>query len=181
MNDNDRWAEAAKNYGFTYSVCLHPATITLHEEVREMCRTGNCGQYGKNWSCPPHCGTLDECRDKIARCNSGILLQTVGGIEDSFDIEGMQRVKENHAENLRRFFAFLKKEKKDALLLGTGGCIICADCTCPDAPCRFLEKKVSSLEAYGVLVTEICKENGMAYYYGSDKISYTAACLWREN
>lgn len=181
MNDRDRLAEAAKSCGFTYSAYLNAEKITLREEVREMCRTGKCGKYGKNWSCPPHCGTLSACREELSRRNRGILLQTVGEVEDSFDIEAMKETERLHKENLRRFCEFLSKEKREILVLGTGCCSICADCTCPDTPCRFPEKQVSSLEAYGVLVTELCKENDMAYYYGSNKISYTAACLWRED
>ena len=63
------------------------------------------------------------------------------------------------------------------LPLGAGCCTRCKDCTYPDAPCRFPEKMVSSMEAYGMLVLEICKANGLSYYYGADTMTYTSCFL----
>ena len=40
-----------------------------------------------------------------------------------------------------------------------------------------LKKMVSSMEAFGILVLEACQANGLSYYYGSDKIAYTACFL----
>ncbi|MEF2837758.1 MAG: DUF2284 domain-containing protein [Oscillospiraceae bacterium] len=47
----------------------------------------------------------------------------------------------------------------------------------PDAPCRFPDKQIASMEAYGMLVLEICKSNGLQYYYGADKMAYTSCFL----
>ena len=33
------------------------------------------------------------------------------------------------------------------------------------------------MEAYGMLVLEICKKNGLTYYYGADKMAYTSCFL----
>lgn len=58
--------------------------------------------------------------------------------------------------------------------------MICEECSCPEAPCRFPEKRISSLEAYGVLVAELCRQNQVPYYYGNNHVVYTAACLWKD-
>lgn len=58
--------------------------------------------------------------------------------------------------------------------------MICEECSCPEAPCRFPEKRISSLEAYGVLVAELCRQNQVPYYYGNNRVVYTAACLWKD-
>ena len=63
------------------------------------------------------------------------------------------------------------------LALGAGCCTQCAVCSYPDSPCRFPEKMVSSMEAYGMLVLEVCQKNGMAYYYGPNTIAYTSCFL----
>lgn len=39
--------------------------IKLLPEVRQMCSTDKCHMYGRNWSCPPACGTLEECAADI--------------------------------------------------------------------------------------------------------------------
>ena len=66
------------------------------------------------------------------------------------------------------------------LALGAGCCTQCGECTYPHAPCRFPEKMISSMEAFGILVLEVCQANGLPYYYGSDKIAYTSCFLLAE-
>jgi hypothetical protein len=42
-----------------------------------------------SWSCPPGCGSLDECTARIRRYAKGLIVQTAGKLEDEFDGEGM--------------------------------------------------------------------------------------------
>ena len=58
MIEMDTLVALAKEVGFTQAAPLDPATITLKQEVRDMCANNTCGQYGKRWSCPPGCGEL---------------------------------------------------------------------------------------------------------------------------
>uniref|UniRef100_UPI0040573B31 DUF2284 domain-containing protein n=1 Tax=Acetatifactor sp. TaxID=1872090 RepID=UPI0040573B31 len=50
-------------------------------------------------------------------------------------------------------------------------------CTYPNSPCRFPEKMISSMEAYGMLVAEVCKANDMKYYYGPNMIAFSSCFL----
>jgi hypothetical protein len=36
---------------------------------------------------------------------------------------------------------------------------------------------VTSMEAYGMVVNEICKANGLAYNYGPERMAYTSCFL----
>ena len=167
----------AKEIGFEQAGPLDPATIELKEEVREMCASGKCTMYDKRWSCPPGCGTLDECRELLKGYTRGILVQSVGELEDNFDIETMMETEAAHKE---RFYAMRKalvEKGIDALAAGAGCCTICPECTYPDAPCRFPEQKMSSMEALGMLVVEVCKANGLPYFYGENTIAYTSCFL----
>lgn len=174
MQELLRMAEAA---GFSHAAPLDVATIELKPEVREMCAGGNCAQYAKRWSCPPGCGTLEECAARISGYHSGILVQSVGDIEDSMDFEGMMEVENAHRQRFAALQARLREEYPSLLALGAGCCTQCAECSYPDAPCRFPEKMVSSMEAYGMLVLEVCKRNGLNYYYGPNAIAYTSCFL----
>lgn len=169
--------ELAKGTGFTHVVKLDASTIELLDEVRAMCGSNSCGMYGKNWACPPACGELAECRERVAKFREGIVVQTVGDIEDSLDFEAMMEIEAEHKEHFFATNALLKKEYPDLLALGAGCCTICAKCSCPDEPCRFPEKRISSLEAYGIVVSELCKRNNMSYYYGPEKMAYTSCFL----
>ena len=167
----------AKSVGFTHAAVLDVASIRLQEEVRDMCASGNCGQYGKNWSCPPHQGSIDECRRQIQSYHNGILVQTVGNTEDCFDIESMLETEALHKELVFALQGLLLLHHPRLLTLGAGCCTLCKSCTCPSEPCRMPEKRISSMEAYGMLVLEVCRDNQLAYNYGPNKIAYTSCFL----
>lgn len=163
--------------GFSHVVPLDVSTIQLLPEVRDMCATNSCGAYGKKWSCPPGCGTLDECRARIQQYREGILVQTVGTLEDEMDYEGMTDASNQHKDAFLKFYEQLRPQYPGMLAIGTGGCTQCSACTYPDQPCRFPDKMVSSMEAYGMLVSQVCKDNALPYYYGKCTIAYTACFL----
>ena len=169
----------AAEIGFEHAGTLDPATIELKEEVREMCASGKCTMYGKRWSCPPGCGTLDECRELLKDYTSGILVQSVGQLEDNFDIETMMETEAAHKERFYDMRRALADRGVEALAAGAGCCTICKECTYPDEPCRFPDQKMSSMEALGMLVLEVCKANDMQYFYGENTIAYTSCFLFR--
>lgn len=164
----------AKEAGFSCTGLLDPKTIELKPEVRQMCAA--CSRYEKRWSCPPGCGSLEQCRQEIAAYRQGILVQTVGQLEDEFDGEGMMETEALHKEHFARLRKLLKGEA--VLALGAGCCTVCKDCSYPDAPCRFPEKRVSSMEAYGMEVAQVCRVNGMPYNHGKNTIAYTSCVLF---
>lgn len=170
-------SKLAEEAGFTAWAPLDISTIELKPEVRDMCAANACGQYGKRWSCPPGCGTLEECARRLMGYAQGILVQTCGDIEDGFDFEAMMEIESDHKAHFSEMYEQLRQSSGNVMALGAGCCTACAQCTYPGAPCRFPEKQVSSMEAYGMLVLEVCKRNGLTYYYGSDKIAYTSCFL----
>lgn len=176
----EEWIRMALEEGFTYATELRMETVELLTEVRQMCEKNTCHAYGKNWACPPACGTLEECRARLEQYPYGILLQTVGEIEDWMDYEGMMEVESTHKRNFERYVSRLRQEKIKMLPVGTGGCRVCSTCTYPGAPCRFPEKSFTSMEAYGMEVNRICKANGLDYNYGPGRIAYTACCFIHE-
>ena len=163
--------------GFTHVAPLDRTTIELKAEVREMCRTGNCGAYGKKWSCPPGCGSLEDCKARLERYRGGILVQTVGRLEDSLDYEAMMEIEARHKAHFAQLEKVLRQSYPDMLALGAGGCTKCEACTYPDAPCRFPGQAFASMEAFGMLVLQVCKDNNLTYYYGPDTMAYTSCFL----
>ena len=79
----EKWLITAKECGFTFAEVIDVNTLRPMEAVRDMCAADKCHAYGKNWTCPPHCGTLEECREKIRMYSNAILLQTVAKLEQS--------------------------------------------------------------------------------------------------
>ena len=168
--------ELALDFGFTHAAVLDPAMLECKVEVRQMCRDG-CHQYDKRWSCPPACGSLDVCRQRLSGYTTGILVQTVGALEDEFDGEGMMRLQDSHNARFCEFVNHLRQEYPGLLAVGTGCCMLCKACTYPDKPCRYPDQCFVPMEAYGLLVAEVCKSCGLQYYNGQNTITYTACIL----
>ena len=166
--------EIAYKCGFTHIAPINIPQLEFLQEVRDMCISGQCGNYNKSWSCPPACASLEEMRERVKTYTHGFLVQTVSDIEDSYDWEGMMAAEAQQKRNFKQMWAELKKEYRDILALGSGACKICEPCTYPDNPCRFPNKIEVSMEASGLFVSKVCKDNGLAYNYGSNKIAFTS-------
>jgi predicted metal-binding protein len=164
-------------HGFTYAAALNPAALSVRGEVRDMCAAGRCRAYGHNWTCPPHCGTLEACGERIAGMSGGLLVQTVGQLEDSFDIEAMAETERLHLDHFHALADLLRERWPGVLCLGSGGCRLCKSCAYPE-PCRFPERACSSMEGYGLLVNDACEAAGVSYYYGKGTLAYTACYLF---
>ena len=173
----DDWVKKALALGFACAAPLDIATLQPRQDVRDMCAADKCGAYGKNWTCPPHCGTLEDCTARIQSYRRGILLQTVGQMEKAIDTKAYRRAEEKHLALFHRFAQQLRTQHPEALCLGAGGCRICPECAYPE-PCRFPEKACSSMEGYGLFVTQVCRDNGCQYYHGEKTVTYTACVLF---
>lgn len=130
--------DIARQAGFSHMGPLDPKTIVLKPEVRQMC--ASCRMYNTRWSCPPGCGPLDECTETIARHQWGILVQSVGELEDTLDYEAMKETETLHKERFLKMYKLLREQGCTVLALGAGCCVNCKECTYPDSPCRFPEE-----------------------------------------
>ena len=177
MLDYEKLFEIAQECGFNSWGKLDTSTMKFLPEVRDMCAANTCGMYNKSWACPPGCGPLEEMREKVQKYTAGILVQTVGQMEDSFDFETIQETAENQKENYSKMWKIMREMFPDMMGMGTGACTRCKTCTYPDAPCRFPDELVSSMEACGLVVSDVCTANGVPYNHGKDTICYTGCFL----
>lgn len=177
MSTTQEILNMARNCGFTHVGELKMNALEFLPAVRDMCAADRCQKYDTCWTCPPGCGTLEEVAAKASRYQRGVLLQTTAELEDDFDIETMQRAEQNQKEAFMVFVERLRGEYPDCLPMATGGCTICAQCTYPDAPCRFPDKAIPSMEAYGLLVSKVCEKSDLLYYYGPKTLTYTSCVL----
>ena len=169
--------EKAKAMGFDTVAPLDPSELEARQDVRDMCRADKCMIFGRNWGCPPHCGTVEECQEKMRSYSRGILLQTVGHMQKTIDSKCYRETERRHIVNFYALAEFVKAKYPDALCLGAGGCRVCKKCAHPK-PCRFPEKAISSMEGYGLFVTQVCRDTGVPYYHGEKTITYTACILY---
>jgi len=177
MPDNNELAALAAECGFTHCAPADVSTFEFLQEIRDMCAADKCNRYNKSWSCPPACGPIEEMRERVEGYTSGILLQTVGELEDSYDWEGIQNTAKLHGENFGKMWDELDKRYASVLAMGAGSCSKCESCTYPDSPCLFPERMAASMEACGLYVSKVCTDNNLKYNYGPNKIAFTACFL----
>ena len=167
----------ARQAGFSHSAELDAAVLKPLTEVRDMCSADRCRGYGKSWSCPPACGSIEHAARRISQYRRGLIVQTTGELEDEFDLQAIAAIEARHKK------AFLNLVRQARLLfpgclpLSSGACSLCRKCTYPGRPCRFPGKRLSSMEAYGLLVSDVCQKSGLPYYYGPKTITFTACIL----
>ena len=102
LSEVDYWYAQARALGFSHAAPLDTAKLSAREDVRAMCAANTCRAYGKNWTCPPHCGTLEDCEYQMRQYSRGILLQTVGITRKAVDTKAYRETERQH---LRQFYA----------------------------------------------------------------------------
>lgn len=180
--DAEKLRQTALELGAADAKGIAVEEVPLNREFRAACESNRCGNYGRNWTCPPEIGDIDELMNEFRTYQKAIVYQTVTPIADSYDIEGMLAAGENH----NRLTAKLRIAFKDyaftkALHLGAGGCRVCQRCAKrKNEPCRFPDQAIASLEAYGVSVYELAQKCGMNYINGKNTVTYFGAVLYSE-
>ena len=177
--DIQKYIDMAKAHGFDTVREIDVQTLEFLPEVRAMCAADKCNSYDKSWSCPPACGSIEELGKKCREYTHGIIVQTIGRREDEYDFMYMMDAQALQKERFAALAEDYHKSGADVYAMGTGRCTLCGKCTYPDESCRFPEKMHSSMEANGLFVSKVCKDNGIDYYYGEGTICYVSCFLFK--
>lgn len=167
-------ADAAK------AAMLAGTQIKLLREFRAICESNGCGNYGKCWMCPPDVGEIDALMARVRAYPHALIYQTVGQLEDSFDVEGMTRCAAEHAQVSRRLGELAAPLlPKGILHLSCGGCRLCEVCARREgAPCRHPLQALPSLESCGVDVYNTVKDTNLKYINGQNTVTFFGAVLF---
>lgn len=157
---------------------LDTGQIPFSDQVAQMCRANQCGKYGTCWTCPPGAGTPEELERKIKAFRHAGIFTCTHKLEDSFDFEGMMVGQQKAQKVLRQIMAQLRRDGETFMALGCEGCGRCAQCTYPNAPCRFPQDAVPSVEACGIHVTELARRAGLRYGNGNGTVTYFCVILF---
>ena len=151
------------------------AGIEISDEVRKMCEQNKCGHYGKNWTCPPAVKPLDEFRKEMEQFDSFIVVYRVYNVESSFDFKGMMAGAADFGERMLAMKNGLEGDCPQCKIrvMGAGGCGLCEKCTYSDGkPCRRPDDALVSLEACGMDVMKLMRDNELKYYNGKNTVTY---------
>ncbi|TGE31472.1 DUF2284 domain-containing protein [Desulfosporosinus sp. Sb-LF] len=166
----------------THASLVEVEKIPFSEDFRKLCEENSCGSYDKNWMCPPTVGPISDLIKRALEFDRGLLFQTVHQLEDSFDWEGMQEGQANHEKIFRKILEHVENNDvfREILPLSAGPCMYCKKCAhLVGKECYFLDKAVSSVEAYGIDVMSLVKAYGISYNNGQNTVSYVALILFK--
>lgn len=157
-----------------------PSVFVFSDEVRKMCEANRCGKYNTNWQCPSGVGEISVLKAEILSYKNAFVFSTCEKLEDSFDFEGMTAAMLKHKEITRKISQLFKDKYGDVSILAAGGCTICEKCSYPNAPCRFPEKALHSVESCGINVVQLTGDLGMKYINGENTVTYFSVILYNE-
>ena len=152
-------------------------------EFLPLCEQNRCGRYGKNYTCPPHIGKIDELIKKVQSFKSAIIWQTVTNLEDSYDFEGMMQAQNVHNGATVEIAKMAREDfgKGNFLVLAAGGCTLCDTCSLlTNTPCAHPDDAISSLEAHGMDVSQIEKVSDMKYLNGINTVTYFSGLFFND-
>lgn len=150
------------------------SAISMEPSFAKLCQSNACGNYGRNYTCPPDAGSIEDLMASLRNYDYALVYQTVSSLLDSYDFEGMMEAGNRHNRIAQKLWDMTDAlERKDVLHLGAGGCRLCSVCAkITDEPCRHPKRAMKSLEAYGVNVTLLAQRAGMRYINGQNTVTY---------
>ena len=154
--------------------------ITFRPEFLAACEQNVCGKYGTCWMCPPDVGNIHDLIARVKEYTYMLVFQSIGQLEDSYDIEGMQAAAIAHNTLSAKLAERLDGVLESPLRLGAGACHVCPRCTkLDDLPCAYPEQAVASLEAHGIAVSELAAQSGLQYMNGVNTVTYFGGFLFQ--
>ena len=172
--------QLANEVGFDFMGQCSAKELVARPEVRDMCSVNKCKVYGHSWACPPACGEIEDFERQMHEFDCCLVLQTVAQMEDDFDVETIEEAGETQKRKMLELVEAIDEAglSAETMVLSAGTCTLCAECTYPDAPCRFPDKRLVSMEAAGLVVSEVCTQAGIPYNHGPQTIAFSGCVLY---
>ncbi|NLM20572.1 MAG: DUF2284 domain-containing protein [Peptococcaceae bacterium] len=169
-----RLVEALTRLGFDEYKKISTAEIIFSQDVVEQCARNTCGNFGRNYGCPPLAGSQEERQNRVLRYQNAFLISKIVSMVSRKEMEkSMSDLDRIHRE-LRREF-----KDDDVQIMGAGPCTVCEKCAAlENKPCRFPEKIQYSMEGSGIDVVRLSRELGMTYNAGGGHVGFFTLVLY---
>jgi predicted metal-binding protein len=176
----DAIEQIASEIGFECMGMCSAKELVAREEVRSMCSANKCQVFDHSWACPPACGDIAYFQERMRAHEHCLIVQTVAEMEDDFDVETMEEAGERQKQRVLDLVEAIDKAglSAETMTLSAGTCTLCKTCTYPDEPCRFPDKRLVSMEAAGLVVSEVCMQAGIEYNHGPLTMTYSGCVLY---
>jgi predicted metal-binding protein len=174
MSGESDYKEIIEGFIYNYPVCefyyLGLGDLVFSDKVRYICEH-DCPRYKKSWACPPAIDSVSRCIAECGAYGHVFLFTSVAEVTDCMDFTACLEARRSHelmTLELRREFG----EHFGKVLALSTGCMLCDDCTYPDAPCRHPEERLSTVESHGILIMETAARLGVTVDCGNNTVTY---------
>ena len=168
--------ELSLTFGFDKAKIIDTDEIVFDLGFRKYCEEDRCGNYCRNYSCPPDCGTPMKMKEEVLKYKKALILQSCWQIDDLTDKDILKTAKALHNRWMLRLINALKANGFRGLMAGASECMVCDQCEkIKGNECKFPELKFSCLSAYCVNVMELARECSMDYTYKNGRLSFFGA------
>jgi predicted metal-binding protein len=167
QSDNDETLEETlENVARKWGVDIYPIEVKdIHprQSMRLKCQVPLCEYYDVCKVCPPHIPSVAEFREALSSYRKAFLVVLREKIKnlDVYRRDFSAELKLSEVVSDLELAAF-EKGFYQALGLCVGGCKRCDTCAPPGEPCRHPFKARPSPEGFGVDITELAREAGVA-------------------
>lgn len=170
----------AKELGIASFQEFDPAVLVPEEWIRNLCKEDKCGNYGKNYMCPPYAGSIGEIKEKLARYEKGVLFQHSRQVDVKGNRKGVEESKVYFHEKVLQLEDFLNgRGIKDLWGMVGGSCTLCGECYARvGKPCPHPEKARPSLESLGIAIMALLEGFGLDAEFQPDRITWTGCILF---
>jgi predicted metal-binding protein len=158
----DTFAAVARKWG----VEIYPIEvkeIDPRQSMRLKCQVPLCEYFDVCKVCPPHIPSVAEFREALGSYRKAFLVVLREKIKnlDDYRQDFSAELKLSEAVSDLELAAF-EKGFYQALGLCVGGCKLCDACAPPGEPCRHPYKARPSPEGFGIDITELARQAGVA-------------------
>ena len=100
----------AQDAGFTNMGVIPADHLVFDPSLRKYCEDNLCGNFGKNLSCPPACGTPEEMKTRTEAYETAWIFQTIAEV-DWHDAKALKAVRDSHNARSRESPAVFRNSR----------------------------------------------------------------------
>ena len=167
----------SREAGFSHAAVIPVSSLVFDPSLRRYCEENLCGNYGRNYSCPPSCGTPEEMRRKTETYRQAWIFQTIAEA-DWRDAEKLKEIRSSHNARSRELIRRLRERGEEGLPMLAGPCSICESCAEQEGgSCLFPEQQASCISAYCMSAEKMAEEAGLLYWCGEGRVAFFSLYL----
>lgn len=180
MNEK-KMQDMALEEGFTRACWIDVDRLVFDHDLRHYCVENTCGNYERNYACPPDCGSPEDMEKRVRSYKRALVLQTVQPVDSVMDTEQTKTARQFHNMITRELVTAYENMGIQGLSVMAGPCSYCSKCARIEGqPCRFPEKAASCLSAYCIDAGAMAEECGMPYWCGNDEVPFFSIFLTKQ-